>query len=93
MGTPLSCAAVLLLVGMTAGCGEAPRAPAQPMKPEAAKPDHVTRTTIRAMCGQAKDRALAISQIAEEDEFSSSSDDVYSIASDLAEKGCPKPAQ
>ena len=42
------------------------------------------------MCGQAKDRALAISQIAEEDEFSGESDDVYSIASDLAKKGCPQ---
>lgn len=90
MGTPLSRAAVLLAVTMTAGCGEATRAPVQPAKVEEARPDHVTRTTTRAMCGQAKDRALAISQIAEEDEFSSSSDDVYSIASNLAENGCPK---
>lgn len=93
MGNPLPIAAVLLAVAMTAGCGEAPRAPSQPAKAEEAKPDHVTRTTVRAMCGQAKDRALAISQIAEESEFSSSSDDVYSIASALAEKGCPKVAR
>ncbi|MES3084945.1 hypothetical protein [Sphingomonas faeni] len=90
MGIPLPRAAALLVVAMMTGCGEAPRAPAQPAKAEEAKPDHVTRTTVRAMCGQAKDRALAISQIAEEDEFNGESDDVYSIASDLAEKGCPK---
>lgn len=82
----------LLALCVAQGCKQAPEK-AAPAKVETVKPDHVTRTTARAMCGQAKDRALAISQIAEEDEFSSSSDDVYSIASDLAEKGCPKAAQ
>lgn len=89
MQIPLRQVFALLALFAAQGCERAPEK-AAPANVEAAKPDHVTRTIVRAMCGQAKDRALAISQIAEEDEFNAESDDVYSIASDLAEKGCPK---
>ena len=42
------------------------------------------------MCGTAEDRALAISQAAEEPEINAAPDDVYEVATEIAKKSCPK---
>jgi uncharacterized lipoprotein YajG len=53
------------------------------------QPDPVKRTTTEAMCGTPSDRAHAISRVAEDTRINSVPDEVYDVAADIAEKGCP----
>ena len=62
----------------------------EPVKAETGKPDRFTRIITEAMCGTGRERADAISTIAEDGEINGYPDDVYSLARDLADKGCPQ---
>lgn len=90
MQTLLFRAIMLSALSVMSGCERAPRAPATVVTAQAEKPDLLTATTTEAMCGTATQRAHAIGRIAEESEINSSPDDVYSVASDIATKGCTK---
>lgn len=81
-----------LLVALEApSCGREQQQEPAPAATKAQRPDRLTRTTTRAMCGTPEDRAVAISQVAEEPEINAYPDDVYEVADKLAKHGCPKP--
>lgn len=83
--------AALLVALVVAGCGREQQQEPTPAATSAQKPDRLTRTTTRAMCGTPEDRAVAISQVAEDPELNAYPDDVYEVADKLAKQGCPKP--
>ncbi len=73
------------------GCGDSKQPEQQPAPaPASDDGDAFSNTIEEAMCGTPDQRAHAIGGIASDPEFSSQSDEVYSQASDLAEKGCPE---
>lgn len=75
-----------------AGCGQSAEDEQEGANTaDAATPDPVKNTTTEAMCGNPSDRANAIARIAEGPKHEADPDYVYDVASDIAEKGCPKP--
>ncbi|MBB3874829.1 hypothetical protein [Sphingomonas aquatilis] len=86
---------LLLLVPIAlvlAGCGRQSDEPqGDANSAEVATPDPAKNTTTEAMCGDPKERADAISRVAEDPKVHDDPDYVYEVASDIAEKGCPKP--
>ncbi len=82
---------MLLLTCAVTGCGNqdvAENRPAAQM-PSMNDQDVFTRRVVTAMCGQPNERALAISTLAEPSKDGDESDDVYTIARQIAKNGCP----
>lgn len=86
----------LLACSTLAGCDNAERESSNspPQIPRATDKDAFTRRVVTAMCGAPKQRASAIGAIAEPAKGGiDDSDDVYWIANEVAEKGCPRTAR
>jgi hypothetical protein len=67
--------APLLAALVAPSCGREQQQEPAPAATTAQKPDRLTRTTTRAMCGTPEDRAVAISEVAEDPELNAYPDE------------------